>query len=59
MADCATPLRDHVSLTCRSIDRTFLQGYVPKLQSVGLVCRFLHWVRRPGTAARSRGGRGT
>jgi len=45
MADYATLLRDHVALTCRSIDRIFLQAYVPKLQSVGLVCRFLRWQR--------------
>jgi hypothetical protein len=41
MADYAMLLRDHVTLTCRSIDRIFLQGYVPKLQSVGMVCNFL------------------
>jgi hypothetical protein len=41
MADYATLLRDQVTLTCRSIDRTFLQAYVPKLQSVGMVCNFL------------------
>lgn len=29
MADFATLLRDHVRLTCRSIDRIFLQAYVP------------------------------
>jgi hypothetical protein len=34
MADDATLLRDHVTLTCRSVDRIFLQAYVPKLQSV-------------------------
>lgn len=42
MADDATLLRDHVTLTCRSIDRLFLQAYVPKLQSVGQVCLFLN-----------------
>jgi hypothetical protein len=26
-----------------SVDRIVLQGYVPKLQSVGVVCQFLHW----------------
>jgi hypothetical protein len=41
MLDYATLLRDHITLTCRSIDRLFLQAYVPKLQSVGQVCRFL------------------
>jgi hypothetical protein len=45
MADYAMLLRDHVTLACRSIDRIFLQAYVPKLQSVGLVCRFLRWQR--------------
>ena len=45
MADYATLLRDHVSLTCRSIDRIFLQAYVPKLQTVGWVCQFLRWQR--------------
>ena len=33
MADYSTLLRDHVTLTCRSIDRIFLQAYVPKLQT--------------------------
>ncbi len=54
MADYATLLRDRVSLTCRSIDRIFLQAYVPKLQSVGLVCIFLRWQRKfsvPSSAA--------
>lgn len=45
MADYATLLRDHVTLKCRSIDRVFLQAYVPKLQSVGQVCTFLRWQR--------------
>jgi hypothetical protein len=35
MVDYATLLRDHVTLICRSIDRVFLQAYVPKLQTVG------------------------
>ncbi|MGI9302312.1 MAG: hypothetical protein ACR2RB_06340 [Gammaproteobacteria bacterium] len=43
--DYATLLRDHVTLKCRSIDRIFLQAYVPKLQSVGQVCTFLRWQR--------------
>ena len=46
MADYATLLRDHVTLKCRSIDRIFLQAYVPKLQSVGQVCIFLRWQRK-------------
>ena len=45
MTDYATLLRDHITLTCRSVDRIFLQGYVPKLQSVGWVCQFLRWQR--------------
>ena len=54
MTDYATLLRDHVTLKVRSIDRIFLQAYVPKLQSVGLVCRFLRWQRNfpiPSSAA--------
>src|SRR5215831_11043507 len=38
MTDSATLLRDHVTLQCRSLDRIFLQAYVPKLQSVGQGC---------------------
>src|SRR5256885_13185436 len=45
MADYSTLLRDHVTLSCRSVDRIFLQAYVPKLQSVGWVCQFLRWQR--------------
>jgi hypothetical protein len=45
MTDYATLLRDHVRLTCRSVDRILLQAYVPKLQSVGWVCQFLRWQR--------------
>jgi hypothetical protein len=51
MAAYATLLREQVTLSCRSIDRFFLQvlcaqaAVVPKLQSVGLVCRFLRWQR--------------
>jgi hypothetical protein len=45
MADYATLLRDHVTLTCRSVDRIFFQAYVPRLQSVGMVCQFLRWQR--------------
>jgi hypothetical protein len=54
MADYATLLRDHVTLTCRSVDRIFLQAYVPKLQTVGWVCQFLRWQRHyeiPSSAA--------
>jgi hypothetical protein len=45
MTNYATLLRDHVTLKCRSIDRIFLQAYIPQLQSVGQVCKFLRWVR--------------
>ncbi len=61
MTDYATLLRDHTTLTCRSVDRFFLQGYVPKLQTVGLVCRFLRWQRRfpiPSSAAFGKIGEG-
>jgi hypothetical protein len=51
MADYASLLRDQVTLTCRSIDRIFLQAYVPKLQSVGMVCNFL--CKQRGFAIRS------
>ena len=54
MTDYATLLRDHVTLKVRSIDRIFLQAYVPNLQTVGLVCRFLRWHRNfriPSSAA--------
>ena len=54
MADYFTLLRDRVTLKCRSIDRIFLQAYVPKLQTVGQVCTFLRWQRRfpiPSSAA--------
>lgn len=58
MTDYDILLRDHVSLTCRSIDRLFLQGYVPQLQSVGQVCRFLvgRGYRIPSSAAFGRIG---
>jgi hypothetical protein len=59
MADHATLLRDHVSLSCRSVDRIFLQAYVPKLQTPGWVCQFLRWQRRcviPSSAAFGRIG---
>jgi len=37
----ATILRDHVSLCTSCIDRLYLNGYVPKLQSTGQLCAFL------------------
>src|SRR5574341_1317343 len=54
MTDYGALLRDHVTLRCRSIDRIFLQAYVPKLQTVGQVCIFLRWQRKfriPSSAA--------
>ena len=59
MTDYATLLRDHVTLNIRSIDRVLLQGYVPQLQTVGYVCRFLRWQRDfpiPSSAAFGRIG---
>jgi hypothetical protein len=41
MAGYATLLRDHVRLACRSVDRIFLQAYLPRLQSAGMVGQFL------------------
>jgi hypothetical protein len=43
MTDYSSLLREHVTLKCRCLDRIFLQAYVPNLQTVGLVCRFLRW----------------
>ena len=37
----ATILRDHVSLSTSCIDRLYLNGYVPSLQSSGQLCAFL------------------
>ncbi len=54
MTDYGALLRDHVTLRCHSIDRIFLQAYVPKLQTVGEVCTFLRWQRNfkiPSSAA--------
>ena len=34
-------LRDHVALQVRSVDRIYLQAYVPRLMSEGLLVRFL------------------
>ncbi len=41
MATISSLLADHVTLQVRSVDRLFLQGYVPKLQTEGQVIRFL------------------
>jgi hypothetical protein len=54
MTDYGALLRDHVTIRCRSIDRIFLQAYVPRLQAVGDVCTFLRWQRKypiPSSAA--------
>ena len=59
MTDYGTLLRDHVTLRCRSLDRIFLQAYVPRLQAVGDVCKFLRWQRDfpiPSSAAFGRIG---
>jgi hypothetical protein len=61
MSDYSTLLHDHVTLTCRSFDRIFLQAYVPKLQAVGHVCTFLRWQRGfriPSSAAFGKIGEG-
>jgi hypothetical protein len=41
MATVASLLRHHVTLEIRSLDRIFLHVYVPGLQSMGQVIRFL------------------
>ena len=41
MATIESLLRERVTLEVRSVDRIFLAGYVPKLQSEGQVVRFL------------------
>lgn len=41
MATIASLLREHVTLQVRSVDRLFLQGYVPKLMCEGQVVSFL------------------
>ena len=59
MSDYSTLLRDHVTLKCRSLDRIFVQGYVPRLQTVGQVCTYLRWhrgFRIPSSAAFGRIG---
>lgn len=61
MVDYASLLGKHVTLKCRSLDRMFLQAYVPKLQSVGQVCIFLRWQRKfkiPSSAAFGKIGEG-
>lgn len=36
-----TIIRDHVTLSVRCLDRIYLQGYMPKLQTSGGLCYFL------------------
>ncbi len=38
----AEVLREHVTLECESIDRMYLNAYVPQLQNVGGVVGYLH-----------------
>ena len=40
MATIASLLSAHVRLRVRSVDRIFLRGYVPRLQTQGLLVRF-------------------
>ncbi len=42
MATISSLLADHVTLQVRSVDRLFLAGYVPGLQTPGQVARFLN-----------------
>ena len=37
-----TIIKDHVTLSVRCLDRIYLQGYMPKLQTSGGLCYFLH-----------------
>jgi hypothetical protein len=41
VATISSLLADHVTLQVRSVDRLFLQGYVPRLMTAGQVIRFL------------------
>jgi hypothetical protein len=41
MATIASLLRERVTLQVNSVDRIFLAGYIPKLQSEGMLVRFL------------------
>jgi hypothetical protein len=41
VASIASLLRDRVTLRVRSVDRIFLQGYVPRLMTAHQVVRFL------------------
>jgi hypothetical protein len=48
VATISSLLADHVSLRVRSVDRIFLAGYVPRLQSDGMLVTFLN-ARAGGT----------
>ncbi len=41
MATISSLLADHVTLEVHSVDRLFVQGYVPRLMTAGQVIRFL------------------
>ncbi|MFN2628417.1 MAG: hypothetical protein ABR569_07255 [Gaiellaceae bacterium] len=41
MATIRSLLRDRLTLQVRLVDRIFLQGYLPRLMSEGMVVRFL------------------
>jgi len=41
VATISSLLAEHVTLRVRSVDRLFFQGYVPKLQTAGMLIRFL------------------
>jgi len=42
VATISSLLSEHVSLRVRSVDRILLAGYVPRLQSDGMLVRFLN-----------------
>ena len=60
MATISSLLTDHVTLEVRSVDRLFLQGYVPRLMTQGQVIRFLldRGFPIPSPAALGKIGRG-
>ncbi len=41
MPNVAEVIKDHVTLTVECVDRLYLNGYVPRLQSSGGVVTFL------------------
>jgi hypothetical protein len=41
MPNIETIIKDHVTLSVRCLDRIYLQGYMPKLQTSGGLCYFL------------------